>query len=373
MIYKKEWRKKLKNKILIPTVIIALFVSAIVLFFGKFFYKTTNDLQYESITVEPVDSQIMADGIITSQNEATLHFQTGGKLAWLPLKEGDQVKQGQLIAQLDTYLLQEQLTAVLNTYRSTRDTFDQTKESQNKNVFQNQTKTTLNTTGSGIGGQDQTDYSNDVAKRIIDQNQANLDNSVIAVETANYALQMSSLVSPINGIITHEDVTSAGVNISPTTSFVISDQSDLIFKANVSENDIDFVNQESAAIIHLGNGRTLSGTIVKIYPQKITLPNGDRVYQVDIASDELKTNTKLGQTGSVLIQSNTKSDVMIVPNWMVLGNTHIWVLKNGKASLRRIKSGKTHGANIEILEGLYPDDKIIINPENIAKTKYQVL
>ena len=37
---------------------------------------------------------------------------------------------------------------------------------------------------------------NDAIKRIVDQNQASLDNSVINVELANYALQLSRLTSP---------------------------------------------------------------------------------------------------------------------------------------------------------------------------------
>lgn len=362
----------MKGKLLLPFVC-AVLISAVVLFTGSLYFRTSNDLKYESIAVKSVNSDILAEGSVASQNESTLHFQTGGKLSSLPFKEGDEVKKGEKIAQLDTYLLQKQLTAALNVYRTTRDTFDQSKESQDKNVFQNQQKTTLDSAGSGIGGQDQTDYINNIAKRIADQNQANLDNSVIAVETTNYALQMSTLTSPIDGVITHEDVTTEGVNVTTATSFVVSDPNDLVFKANVSENDIDFVSTNSTVTIQLGNGKTVYGTVTKIYPQKLTLPNGDRVYQVDITSADLKLNTQLGQTGSVLIQSNTNTNVILVPGWMVLGNKNIWVLENSKATLKPVKVGKTHGADIEILEGLNPDDKIITNPESITKGFYNIL
>lgn len=351
----------------------AIFISLFITACGVIFFEKKPAALTESITVQPVASQIMAEGAVASQNESTLHFQTAGKLASLRLKEGDPVKQGQVIASLDTYLLQKQLAAALNNYKTARSSFDQTKASQDKNVFQNQQKNTLDTAKSGLGGEDETSYINDIAKRIADQNQAALDNSVINVESANYAIQLSALTSPIDGVITHEDVTTSGVNITPTTSFVVSDPDSLVFKANVSQNDIDFVNEGSAVTIKIGSGRVLSGTVSKIYPQKVTLASGDKVYQVDIESGDLNTNSKLGQTGTAMIQSSANTSVILVPSWVVSGHDSIWVLANSKPELRKVRVGQTHGSNIEILEGLKPEDKIITNPQTIIRNSYIIL
>ena len=43
------------------------------------------------------------------------------------------------------------------------------------------------------------------------------------VDLANYALQLATLTSPINGVLLHEDVNTAGVNISPVTTFIVAD------------------------------------------------------------------------------------------------------------------------------------------------------
>ena len=42
-------------------------------------------------------------------NQAVLNFQMGGKLTYLPFKEGDVVSQGQTIASIDSYALQKSL------------------------------------------------------------------------------------------------------------------------------------------------------------------------------------------------------------------------------------------------------------------------
>ena len=127
-------------------------------------FKSQAAEKAQRIAVRSVSSNILANGEVTAQNQATLHFQTGGKLASLPFKEGDSVSAGQTIATLDSYTIQKQLTAALNTYRSTRDSFDQTQQNQGNNVLQNQQQK--------VTGDSDSDYLNQVAKRLVDQNQA---------------------------------------------------------------------------------------------------------------------------------------------------------------------------------------------------------
>src|SRR5581483_1239573 len=338
------------SKKLLITISLAVVLSLVLIGFGSLIFKTKNNLQTQSIKVSPVCSQILATGEVASQNEAQLHFQAGGKLTYLPFKEGDRVYAGQTIASLDTYNLQEQLRSALNTYRSTRDKFDQAQNDQNNGVTQKSQGGTLNAVGAGLGQygveNTTTNYLDTIAKRIVDENQANLDNSVINVEIANYALTLSSITSPINGVITHEDVTTSGVNVTTATTFIVDDPSNLVFKANVSENDIDFINVGSVASIEFGdgNGYVINGTVDKIYPQKQTLADGSEVYQVDIVSNQLPANIQLGQSGSVLIQSNVKSSVILVPTWTILGHQYIWVVNDNKPILRKVTVGKIHGS-----------------------------
>lgn len=367
-------KDKLLNRANLLVIIIVFCIVTVIIMVLPPFFKGNAQTDATDVAVRVASSKIQADGVVASENEAALHFQTGGKLVYLPVKEGDSVSQGETIAQLDTYALQRQLTQALNNYKSTRDTFDQTQDNSQNGVLQGQQKFSLNTMNqSGISGQNETDVINDMAKRIIDQNQASLDNSVINVELANYAMQLSSLTSPISGVLTHEDVTSAGVNVSPATTFVIDDPNHLVFKAQVLENDIDYVAVGQNAVIKMASGRTITGTVEKIYPEKITLPTGDKAYEVDIASDNLVQNTKMGETGTVLIDNIEGHDVIQVPTWTILSDSYIWVEENGKPVLKKITIGQEHGSYTEVTEGLSAQDKIIENPKSIVSNKYQIL
>lgn len=322
----------------------------------------------QTVAVRSVGQAIVGQGEIHSAREAVLHFQTGGKLVYLPFQEGESVYAGQTIAQLDTYPIQKQLEQALNTYRSTRDTFDQTQQNVQDNLLQGQQRFVLETQNKvGITAGD---YENtiiaDMAKRIVDQNQANLDNAVINVEVANYALQLASLQAPFNGTIMHEDVDTANQNITPATSFSLADPTQLVFRSVISVQDIDFVSVGSPATISLtGSGDKIIGTVTKIYPQTVTTAVGEQMYQVDVAADGL-TNAKLGQKGIVSIVSTNTKSTTVVPTWTIIDHQYIWVLEKNKPVLQKVSVGPSHNDATEVYEGLRSGDMIITNPKSIA-------
>lgn len=331
-------------------------------------YKTAE------VSVRRVESQILADGKVASQNEANLHFQTGGKLTYLSAKEGDTVYAGQTIANLDTYALQRQLTAALNNYRSTRDTFDQTQDNSQNGVLSGQQRYNLEVPNkAGIAGGPEINIINDMIKRIVDQNQANLDNSVINVELANYAMQLSSLTAPFDGVVVHEDVNVSGQNITPAASFIVIDPNALVFRASVNEQDIDYIQAGSPATVVLnGDNKTYAGTVSKIYPEKITTITGQNVYRVDVTVADFG-KAHYAQAGSVQIKSNITSETLLVPTWLVLNSQNIWVKEGDKTVLKNVKVGKTHGDYTEIIGGLGSSDRVIVNPESIVAKKYRIL
>lgn len=358
----------MKNKQFLLTLLITAFltlgVTAGVLYSATKLPSTPNA---QSIAVKSVSQDITASGSIHSENEATLHFATAGKVVYLPFKEGDTVTLGQTIAQLDTYALQRQLQQALLSYQSTRDSFDQTQQNAQNNIAQSQQSANV----PGVQG-DKTGAVNDIVKRLLDQNQNTLNSSVLNVELANYAVQLAALTTPISGVITHEDITTPNVNVTTATAFSVADPTTKVFRANVLASDIDFVSVGGGATVRLdGSNQTISGTIEKIYPQKTTLATGEDVYMVDIQASGL--SGLFGQTGSVTIKSNNQSQALMVPTWAILGHNSVWVWENGKAILKPVSIGTNHNGMTEVTEGLSPEDKVITDPATVAKGAYSVL
>lgn len=361
----------MKNKILgtltILTVGLALFIYAEP-YFDK---KSVNP---ETISIKSAGSEIMADGIVESASQATLRFQTGGKLTYLPFKEGDYINQGALIAQLDSYDIQKRLEQALNTYRSTRNSFDQYADNTDSGVAQGSQKYSLEVQNrASLGTNEKTNIINDMVKRIADQNQATLDNSVINVEIAQNAFKLAALYSPISGILTHADVDTNYLNITPTTTFIVQDPTKIIFKSQVLENDINFVDVGSSVKIKLNANpnNLISGNVTKIYPEKIKNSRGESVYEVDVESKDLQNNYKFGQTGTVLIQSKYKNESYIIPNWLLIDNQYVWINSNDKNVLRKVEVGNIIDDKIVILKGIEKNDKLITDPKFLVKKLYR--
>ena len=343
----------------------------------------------QTAAIKSVSSQISADGTVTAQDQATLHFQMAGKLTALPVKEGDKVVQGQTIAQLDSYQTQRMLTMALNNYKLARDANDQSQADQQNHVTQDTQASKLKGIGAEVGAgsygttNSQTSYIDDTVKRIADESQAAVDNTAAAVEIANYALQLSTLSSPLNGIVTHEDVTVPYVNVTPTTSFTVADPSTMVFRAMIPDYQIDYISEGAQATIYLdGNKTAIQGTVVKIYPTKVTMngggsdgtaSSGDEAYQVDIQTANTSDLGKMDQTGNVFITSNAKQNTALVPTWTVIGNKYVWVMEDNKPVLKSIKTGKTHGSDIEVLNGLNAQDEVITDPKAIPEKEYPIL
>jgi RND family efflux transporter MFP subunit len=368
--------KKLFNKQTLKYLIVTVFIVLIGIFAVTFLAHAASSPKTETVDVNPVSQQILATGSIAAQTQAVLNFQIGGKLIYLPFKEGDKIYQGQTIAQLDSYALQKQLQIAANAYQATKNTVGQTQENQNAGVLEGQQRTALDTTNkNSYSAVPEVDVITNTVKTLVDNANLSQNSAQLSVDLANYSLQLATLTSPITGIVLHEDVNTTGVNITPATSFVVADPSSIVFSANVRQQDIDFISIGNPVAISLDalNGQVLQGVVDKIYPQKSTLLNGNQVYRVDVTINNLPTSVKLGQSGTVLIKSNFNQKVILVPSWTVLTDSYVWVLDNQKPVLKKITTGDTINGQTEVMSGLKDTDKVITNPQSIISKLYSII
>ncbi len=370
-------KNKIFNKRNLKNLLVTVVVSVVGIFVITFLANAQTLPKTQTADLKVVGDVIQADGSLTAQTQAALTFQIGGKLTYLPLKEGDKVYQGETIASLDTTSLQEQLQIAANNYEITKNSTSQTQEQLGTGYYESQQRTALDTTNKI------NNYSNitentvvyDNVQRIVDDALLTQNTAQINVNLAGYALSLAGLTSPINGIILHEDVTTPGVNITPLTSFVVADPNSMVFRANVRQQDINFISVGNSAnvVLNGANGQILTGIVDRIYPQQTTDANGESVYEVDIKINKLPTDLKFGQTGTVLIKSNFNQKVILVPSWTVLSDSKVWVLSDGKPVLKNVRVGTTFDGETEIMGGLSDNDKVITNSQSILTKLYSIL
>ncbi len=361
------------RKFLLVLLVVAVIAVGVLFGIGKLTLSLHKTIAAQAVAVKRVSQTISAGGSIHSRSEATLHFQTGGKLAYLPFKQGDSVYAGQTIASLDTYALQKMLQAQANAYQVANNTNAQIQENNQATIIEGQTRAGLDSTNhNSYNNITEAQVITDTVNRLVQNSLLTQNSAQLQVDLANYAISLASLTAPFTGVLISEDVTTPNVNITTTTGFSLADPTQKIFRAHVAASDIDFVSVGSKAVVTIdGQKKSLSGTVATIYPQKQTVSTGEQIYDVDIAVDGI-TNAAFGQNGSVVITSNDQTNALLVPSWVIVGHAYVWVWNGQKAVLKHVTPGATHGSMTEV-QGVSKDEKLITSPENIARQTYQLL
>jgi RND family efflux transporter MFP subunit len=285
-------------------------------------------------------------GDVDADEQVTLAFQTGGRLAWVGVKEGDYVQKYQGIASLDQRSVEKNLQTSLNNFMTSRWNFDQTKQ-DNKDAY----------VKDGDIGEEM--------RRIIDKSQFNLNNAVISVELQSLAKEYSYLYTPIEGVVTRVDAPYAGVNIGPTTSYAVVNPQTAFFSATADQTEVTKLRVGENAIISLDAypDEHITATVSSLsYTPKV----GDTgtTYEVKLTFPENVDVLKyrLGMTGDVEFVTKEKPNVIAVPISYVRsekGQKYVQLLVDGKPVKTEVKTGDEGDNEIEILKGLKVGDVLV--------------
>lgn len=299
----------------------------------------------QTVEVKKTDlrSTVSASGSIESESQVDLKFQTSGLLSWVGVKEGDQVKKWQAIASLDKRELEKNLLKALRDYNKERWDFDE----DTQVTYQNE-------------------IIDNTIRRILEKNQFDLDKAVADVEIKDLAIKLSTLVSPIQGIVTHIDEPIAGVNITPATAvFTVADPSGMKFVANIDEVDIANIKEGQKAIITLDAhpDQEFQGTVKKVSFAAITTRGGGTAFPIEVSLPENESlQFKIGMNGDVEIVLEEKENVLVVPNQALSekkNQSYVKILQNGKSKEVAVKTGMEGETEIEITEGLQEGQQVI--------------
>lgn len=181
-----------------------------------------------------------------------------------------------------------------------------------------------------------------------------------AAEEADTMLSYTKIYAPFDGVITQKKV-HVGDLASPGMPLLeIEDPTRLRVESYIPESLIDFIKfGESIEIQPSADGKSVMGSIVEIAPSLNPL---SRTFLIKISLPE-KSEMRSGQFARVLIKSK-QVKTLLVPRQSItnLGQIErIFVASQGKVSLRIVKTGATYDDKIEVLSGLNPGEKVIIN------------
>jgi len=172
------------------------------------------------------------------------------------------------------------------------------------------------------------------------------------------------LRSPIDGKVTK--INNDPGEIALANDFAISMLSNNPFqiKADIYEQDIVNVKVDDSVIINLiaFPDDTLLGKVVLINPAEKIVDN-IVYYEVTIDFPNRLEGIKSGMTADIVIETNKKEDVLIIPKNAVEkinGKDFVQILTSGKVESREIVIGLKGNYYYEVISGVNEGDEIII-------------
>jgi len=328
-----------RKKILIATIIIVV-LAAIV--YANFAFKRTNgaDVTVEKIQRRDLEAIVSASGKIQPKKSVQISAETMGKVVGLTVNEGDVVKAGQPLLQIDPRNLETQVQNREAGLASARSQLDQTKSQvenarvalrQAQDDFKRQeglwkagltTKDSYDRAANTVKTQEtnllQTEQSVKTQEERIKVEQANLD-------SAKYDLIKVRIVSPINGIVTRRNIEEGEtavvgtMNNAGTVLLTIADMSVIQAEIEVDETDIPFIAMSQPAKV------TIDALPDKSFPGKVTEVGNSPIqttgstatratnFKVVVTIDGVVPNVRPGFTCTAVVTTATRQKVVAVP------------------------------------------------------------
>jgi len=190
------------------------------------------------------------------------------------------------------------------------------------------------------------------------------DEEIAAIERAAKISPVTQVLAPIDGVITDRQV-GPGQYIQAggsTPVFTIGDLSTVWLIAAVRETDAPFIEPGQSAEV-----RVLAFPD-QVFKAKVTVVGP----QVDPVTRRIPVRAMIANPGGKLkpqmyasfhIITGDASQATAVPEEAVVregSQAHVWVVQQDNAlSLRPIRTGRTGGGMVEVLEGLKPGERVV--------------
>jgi RND family efflux transporter MFP subunit len=331
----------LKKRWYIVAIIIAIIIG---FYYWQSKSKNVEDVASHTVSRGTLTETLSLTGSIQAEEQVQLHFQTGGRLSWVGVKEGDKVEQYDGIASLNVRQLQKTLQKYLNTYSKERRDFEQSTDDNDELAI-------------ALSG-----TIRERAQRVLENSQFDLDNSVIDVELQSIAKEYSSLYSPISGIVTRVDTPQAGMNVLASNIFEVTNPESLYMSVSVDQTEVvDLVEGQKGVItFDAYPDDQIEGVITSI---GFTPKSGESgtVYEVKMAiSANEATGYRLGMTGDVEYILSELPNVISIPDQFIFeeeGKFYVW--KGESVSNKKkieITIGEEYDGNVQVVGGLQEGD-----------------
>lgn len=317
---------------------------------------TTNETFRVSVAIKQLkpdtfDHYIRVKGTVKAEDEAIISPETMGQIRKIHVREGAEVKKGQLLVSLNTSVTESAIQEVKTRLELAEKVYE-----RQKSLWEQQ-----------IGSEIQ--YLE--AKNNKESAEANL-------RTLQAQLDMASIEAPFNGIvdaITMEtgEMASPGVQIMHLVSL-----KDLKIYADVSEKYLKSVFEGEKVVAEFPELDGLSREL-SIYRKGKVIDMESRTFRIELKLNNPRETINPNLITVININDYSNKKALVVPSIIIkqdIRGYYLFVVRDeeGKQVARKIyvEPGMAFEANTEIKKGLNEDDRVIVKGYNTVSDGVEV-
>lgn len=398
-----------------------LIIGTVILIVAAFWFFARRSPKGVAVDVGTVTQQAMFRSTVTASGEivATRYADIGssvmGKVVSLPVREGDRVKAGQVLARIDSVPSQsdatsasEQVNALMSEERAVGDQITAARSDLNAALARERDVTQQLTRATALFQQGLAPAAErDAAKAAVDAAAAQVASARAAIDRATQTqaaasrrvaqaraqqrraddtLAKTSIVSPIDGIVSRlrvreGEMVVVGLQNQPgTTLMTISNLNEIDAEVKVAEADVLrlAVGQPATVTLEAVPGRTFGGKVVEIGASALPVTGAGaaaREFKVVVRLDQPDAGLRPGLTCDTEIVTSARANVSTVPLQSVVlraegtakERSGVFVMREGRAVFVPVTTGVIGGLDIEV-SGVAATDSVIVGPYQVLKT-----
>ncbi len=189
-----------------------------------------------------------------------------------------------------------------------------------------------------------------------------IDQAEAAFEAARLQLANTVVTAPFSGMVSARYANPGDMASTSQPLLTLVDLDQVKLKINVTEKEVNkiTVGQEVEVFVEAAGKRPFKGRITAVAP---AADPRSKLYPVEILLSNKGHLLKPGMFARVNITTETRKNVLKIPVEAVLeedGQKVVYVIRNGCARRRLIRTGLTGSTCVEVLEGLRPGDRVVV-------------
>ena len=274
------------------------------------------DIPNLAAAIDDVQVVVREVGTVEPEVKVEIKSNLSGKVVDLPVRAGDLVRKGQLIARIEPDVNQAQnLLSVRNRGEATAIDLEDAKQEYEakRKLFEN------GLVSEEANRQAETRYRQ--AQQALDEARGQIGLvEASGIPVGDNPRQVVNIFSPMDGVIIErpvelgETVTGSGSFNAGTVISTVADLGTMLVKAGVNEVDIGKIHlgQETRITLDAFPRVVFMGSISRIAPAA-RLDDQVKVFDVEIALDELGRELRTGMTANIEVRGEIREQVLAIP------------------------------------------------------------